>query len=200
MGVLIQDVRHSARLLRKSPGFTVVAVLTLAMAISANAVVFAILNALILRPLNVPRPESLYLIEHGRDKSTGLSYPDFLDLRDHNRSFDGIAVSNTSEVGLDAGGGASHAWADDVSANYFDVLGIQPYLGRFFHASDEHGPDSAPYVVLTYAYWQNHFQGNRGVVGRAVRLNNRPFTIIGVAPPGFHGPCSSFLSISLCRS
>ncbi len=187
MGILIQDVRHSARLLRKSPGFTIVAVLTLAMAISANAIVFAILNALILRPLNVPRPESLYLIEHGRDKSTGLSYPDFLDVRGRNRSFDGVAVSNTSEVGLDSGGGASHAWANDVSGNYFDVLRIQPYLGRFFHASDEHGPNSAPYVVLTYAYWQNHFQGNRGVVGRAVRMNNRPFTIIGVAPPGFHG-------------
>ena len=75
----------------------------------------------------------------------------------------------------------------EVSGNYFDVLGIQPYLGRFFHASDEHGPNSAPYIVLTYAYWHTHFQDDRGVVGRVVQLNKHPFTILGVAPPGFHG-------------
>ena len=74
-----------------------------------------------------------------------------------------------------------------MSGNYFDALGIQPYLGRFFHASDEHGPNSAPYIVLTYAYWHSHFQDDRGVVGRVVQLNKHPFTILGVAPPEFHG-------------
>ncbi len=74
-----------------------------------------------------------------------------------------------------------------MSGNYFDVLSIQPYLGRFFHGSDEHGPNSAPYIVLTYTYWHNHFQDDRSVVGRAVQLNKHPFTIIGVAPPGFRG-------------
>jgi predicted permease len=184
---LMRDVIYSVRVLRKSRGFTIVAVLTLAMAIGANAVVFSVLNALLLRPLNVSQPESLYIIEHGSDKSTGLSYPDYLDVRDRNRTFDGVAASNTSEVGLDTGNNPSHAWADQVTGNYFDVLRIQPYLGRFFHASDEHGPNSAPYIVLTYAYWHTHFQDDRGVVGRTVHLNKRPFTIIGVAPPGFHG-------------
>ena len=75
----------------------------------------------------------------------------------------------------------------EASGNYFDVLGIQPYLGRFFHASDEHGPNSAPYIVLTYAYWHSHFQDDRGVVGRTVQLNKHPFTIVGVAPPEFRG-------------
>ena len=184
---LVQDVRFSLRVLRKSPGFTVVAVLTLALAIGANAVVFGVLNALILRPLNVPQAESLYGIERGNDKAVNQSYPDYLDLRDRNRSFDGLAAYNIAQAGLDTGDNPSRAWVYEVSGNYFDVLGIQPYLGRFFHASDEHGPNSAPYIVLTYAYWHTHFQDDRGVVGRVVQLNKHPFTILGVAPPEFHG-------------
>jgi predicted permease len=187
VGSLVQDVHFSVRVLRKSPGFSVVAILTMALAIGANAVVFSVLNALIFRPLNVPQPESLYAIEHGREKSTGLSYPDFLDLREHNRSFEGLAFSNTFQAGLDTGEKPSRAWVFEVSGNYFDVLTLQPYLGRLIHASDEHGPGSAPYVVLTYEYWQSHFQGDRGVVGRTIRINKHPFTIIGVAARGFHG-------------
>jgi len=185
-------VRYSLRVLRKSRGFTIVAVLTLALAIGANAVVFSVLNALILRPMNVPQPESLYTIEHGSNKSLDLSYPDYLDLRDRNSSFEGLAAYNNTEVGLDTGDNPSRAFADEVTGNYFDVLGIQPYLGRFFHASDEHGPNSAAYIVLTYAYWHTHFRDDRGVVGRTVHLNKHPFTIIGVAPPGFHGPVVFF--------
>src|SRR5437899_7735585 len=79
-----------------------------------------------------------------------------------------------------------------VSGNYFDALGIQPYLGRLLHASDEHGPNSAPYTVLTYAYWHRHFQDDRGVVGRVVQVNKHPFTVIGVAPPGFAGTALLF--------
>ena len=184
---LIQDARFSLRVLRKSPGFAIVAVLTLALAIGANAVVFGVLNALILRPLNVPRAESLYGIEHGSDKDALESYPDYLDLRDRNRSFDGLAAYSIAQAGLDTGENPSRVWVEQASGNYFDVLGIQPYLGRFFHASDEQGPNSAPYVVLTYAYWHTHFQDDRGVVGRVVQLNKHPFTIIGVTPPEFHG-------------
>jgi predicted permease len=189
---LIKDVHFSLRVLRKSPGFTIVAVLTLALAIGANAMVFSILNALILRPLNVPEPESLYAIEHGSDKSLVLSYPDYLDLRDRNRSFEDLAAYNNGQAGLDTGDNPSRAFVDEVTGNYFDVFGIQPYLGRFFHASDEQGPNSAPYIVLTYAYWHTHFHDDRGVVGRTVRLNKQPFTVLGVAPPGFHGPVVFF--------
>jgi predicted permease len=185
--ILIQDVRFSLRVLRKSPGFTSIAVTTLALAIGANAVVFGVLNGLILRPLNVPQAESLYGIEHGNEHNMWESYPDYVDLRDRNRSFDGLAAFNIDQVGLDAGDNPSHAWIDTVTGNYFDVLGIQPYLGRFFHAEDEHGPNSAPYIVLGHDYWHTHFQDDRSVVGRTVRVNKHPFTIIGVAPPGFHG-------------
>jgi predicted permease len=187
---LLQDLRFSLRVLRKSPGFTMVAVLTLALAIGANAVVFAVLNALILRPLHVPQPQSLYAIQRGNDQAINHSYPDYLDLRDRNRSFDGLTAYGLASVGLDTGNNPSPAWVYEVTGNYFDALGIHPYLGRFFHGSDEHGPNSAPYIVLPYAYWQNHFQSDRGVVGRVVQLNKHPFTILGVAPPEFRGTLS----------
>jgi len=189
---LIQDVRFSLRGLRKSPGFAIVAILTLALAIGANAAVFAVLNALILHPQYVPRAESLYGIQHGSDKDAPESYPDYLDLRDHNRSFEGLAAYNLTQAGLDTGENPSRIWVEEVSGNYFDVLGIQPYLGRFFHCSDEHGANSAPYVVLTYAYWQSHFQDDRGVAGRIVQVNKHPFTIVGVAPPEFRGTLMFF--------
>ena len=184
---LFRDVRFSLRLLRKSPGFTTAAVATLALAIGANAVVFGVLNALVLRPLNVPHAQSLYTIQFGKDSSSWQSYPDYLDLRDRNRSFDGLAAYNPTAVGLDTGANPARAWAYETSGNYFDVLGIRPYLGRFFTAADEHGFNSAPYIVLTYGYWHTYFQDDRGVIGRTVRLNKHPFTIIGVAPPEFHG-------------
>jgi predicted permease len=183
----LRDIRYSLRILAKSPGFTAVAVLTLALAIGANAVVFGVLNGLILRPLNVPQTESLYGIEHGNEHSMYESYPDYLDLRDRNRSFDGLAGFTIDQVGLDTGDTPSHAWTYLVTGNYFDVLKIQPYLGRFFHGSDEHGPNSAPYIVLGHAYWHNRFQDDRAVLGRIVRVNKHPFTIIGVAPPDFRG-------------
>jgi len=183
------DVRFAMRQLRKSPGFTITAVLTLTLAIGANAVVFGVLNALILRPLNVPQAESLFVIQHGSD-----SYPDYLDLRQRNRSFDDVAVFAIRQSGLDTGKDPSNVWQYETSGNYFDVLRIQPYIGRFFHDSDEHGPNSAPYVVLSYAYWHNHFQDDRTVVGRVVRLNKHPFTILGVAPEGFQGTILFFAS------
>jgi predicted permease len=184
---LVRDIQFAFRMLRKSPGFAAVAVITLAVAIGANAVVFGVLNGLILRPLHVPRAESLWGIERGSDLAVNQSYPDYLDLRDRNRSFEDLAAYNVAGVGVDTGNNPSDAWILEVTGNYFDALGVQPYLGRFFHAADEHGPNSAPYVVLTYAYWHTHFQDDRGVVGRTVQLNKHPFTILGVAPQDFRG-------------
>jgi predicted permease len=193
MSTLLQDLRFALRQLRKSAGFTITAVLTLTLAIGANAVVFGVLNALILRPLNVPQAESLFVVQHGSGVGSH-SYPDYLDLRRRNRSFDDIAAWAISQAGLDTGKDPSDVWEYETSGNYFDALRIQPYLGRFFHASDEHGPNSAPYVVLSYAYWHSHFQDDRGVVGRVVRLNKHPITILGVAPPGFQGTVLFFAS------
>ncbi len=184
---ILADVRFALRQMRRSPGFTIAAVLTLALAIAANAVVFAVLNALILRPLNVPHAQSLYTVEHGAYKDEGFSYPDYLDLRDRSRSFDGLTAYILAPVGLDTGRNPSQAWTYEVTGNYFDAMGIQPFLGRFFHNADEHGPNSAPYLVISYAYWHSHFQEDRGVVGRVVQVNKHPFTILGVAPQEFRG-------------
>jgi predicted permease len=183
---LVQDVRFGLRMLRKSPGFTAVAVVTLALAISANAVVFGLMDALILRPLDVPEADSLWGTRYGVD-SGFQSYPNYLDLRDRNRTFDGLAAFQFAFVGLDTGRDPSLASGFGTTGNYFDVLRVQPHLGRFFHGSDEHGPGSAPYLVLSHAYWHSRFQDDPGVIGRTVQLNKHPFTIIGVAPPGFRG-------------
>ena len=183
----LQDLRYAIRQLRKSPGFTLAAVVTLAMAIGANAVVFSVLNGLILRPLNVPQPESLYLLENAKDKVTSQSYPDYVDLRDRNHSFDGLTGYGITQISLNAGEGPSLIWGLESTTNFFDALRIQPYLGRFFHDSDDHGPNSAPFLVLSYDYWHAHFHDDRGVVGRVVQLNEHPYTIIGVAPPRFRG-------------
>jgi predicted permease len=188
-----QDVRVSVRTLRKSPGFLAASVLTLALAICANAVVFSVLNAFLLRPLNVVHPNSLYQLQHADEASSYQSYPDYVDLRDRNRSFDNVMAFTADEVGLDTGeGDPSEVWIEEASGNYFDALGIQPFLGHFYHTADEHGANSAPYIVLSYEYWHTHFNDDRAVVGRVVRLNRHPFTILGVAPEDFNGTLMFF--------
>jgi len=179
-------LKIALRHLRKSPGFTVTAIITLALGIGANAVVFSVLNAIVLRPLNVSDAQSLYMVQ--RFQYPSHSYPDYLDLRDRNRTFASLATYKIfGPVGVDSGGNPSTAWPYLASGNYFDSLGIQPYLGSLFHAADEHGTNSAPYVVLSYAYWHGHFHEDAGVVGRTIEINKHLFTIIGVAPPAFRG-------------
>jgi len=181
------DTRFALRQMRRSPGFTATAVLTLSFAIGANAVVFGVLNRIVIRPLDVPGAKSLYAFETAESQIGHQSYPDYLDFRARNRSFEDLAAFSITQAVLDAGANPSRIFAYETSGNYFDVLGIQPYLGRFFHGEDERGPNSAPYVVLTYSYWHSHFQDDRGVVGRVVQVNKHPFTVIGVAPPAFEG-------------
>jgi macrolide transport system ATP-binding/permease protein len=184
---LAQDVRYGLRMLRKSPGFTSVAVVTLALGIGANAVVFSLVDALVFKPMNVPGGQNIYTIENAKGGFPSQSYPDYVDLRDRNHSFDGMLVCEISTAGLDTSGSPAPVWLYTASGNYFDVLRVQPYLGRFFHATDEHGPNSAPYIVLSYAYWSSHLQSDHGVVGRVVRLNKHAYTILGVAPRDFRG-------------
>ncbi len=184
---IFHDVRFAVRVLRKSPGFVAAAVATLALAIGANAVVFSVMNAFILRPMNVPEANTLYELQRGDEATAYESYPNYLDLRDRNHSFSSVIAWNILSVGLDTGNNPSREWIVEASGNYFDGIGVQPYLGHFFHASEERGPNSAPYIVLGYAFWHTHFQDDRGVIGRVVQLDKHPFTIIGVAPPELHG-------------
>lgn len=183
---MVSDVKIALRQLVKSPGFAITAVVTLALGIGANAVVFSVLNALVLRPVNIPGAELVFSVQ--RFQWPSQSYPDYLDLRDRNRTFESLmAFKIIGPVGVDTGGHPTTAWPFLASGNFFDGLGIQPELGRFFHASDEKGYNSAPYVVLSYAFWHSYFHGEAGVVGRTVAINKHPFTIIGVAPKSFRG-------------
>src|SRR5437764_12460392 len=127
------------------------------------------------------------MLERGKDRSPSNSYPDYVDLRDRSRALDGLIAYEIAPAGLDSNGSPEQVWLYETSGNYFDVLRVQPHLGRFFHLADEHGPDSAPYIVLSYSYWQNHFQGDRNIAGRVVQLNKYAYTILGVAPRGFRG-------------
>jgi predicted permease len=188
---LLLDVRYALRVIRKSPGFTLVVLLTLTLGIGANVVVFGVLNAVLLHPLDVSDPQSLYQLRHKPWKSGRLlttSYPAFEDLRDRNTTFSGLAgIYGYSHAALSWRNAVVNVSGDEVTGNYFDLLGVRPQLGRFFHAADEHGPDSAPYVVLSDAIWRSAFQADRDVVGTTIELNKHPFTVMGVAPASFHG-------------
>jgi predicted permease len=183
---LLQDLRFALRVLGKARGFTFAAIVTLALAIGANAVVFGVLDSLVLSPLNVPQAKTLWGIENN-DGTGWQSYPNYLDIRARNHSFGDLAAIKMSFVGIDIGNDDAPATGWAATGNYFDVLRVQPYLGRFFHSSDEHGPGSAPFVVLGYSYWHTRFRDNRSVIGRTILLNKHPFTIIGVTPPEFQG-------------
>jgi predicted permease len=185
---VLQDLRYCFRKLVKSPGFSAVAILTLALGIGANIVVFGVLNAVILHPLNVGDPDNLYQIFHKEWMSGGPSYPAFEDYGRRNTTFSGMAAFyGLSSVGLRWHNAVRKVWGYDATGNYFDLLGVEPQIGRFFHASDEHGPNSAPYVVLSDQLWRSAFGADPGVIGATVELNRHPFTVIGVAPKSFQG-------------
>jgi predicted permease len=189
---LLLDLRYALRVLRRSPAFTVVALMTLMLGIGANVVVFGVLNAVLLHPLDVREPQDLYQLRpklrvSGRLLTT--SYPAFEDLRRRNSSFsDMLAMNGYSHAQLRGRGNLLIEVAgEEVSANYFDMLGVQAAVGQFFHAADDHGPGSAPYVVLSNDMWRNVFHGDHSIVGTTVEMNLHPFTVIGVAPALFHG-------------
>jgi len=184
---LARDLRYAFRQLRRSPGFAFTAILTLALGIGVNVVVFGVLNSLLLRPLNVANADKLVQVAHPQQDRDSQSYPDYLDFKTRNATFSDMAAYRLGFVGLSAGGAAQKFMEYEVSGNYFDMLGVQPAAGRFFHSSDEHGPNSAPYVVLSDNLWRNRFNADPRVIGTAVDLNKHPFTVIGVAPKGFHG-------------
>ncbi|MGA9587559.1 MAG: ABC transporter permease, partial [Terracidiphilus sp.] len=182
-----RDIRYAGRQLRRSPGFALTAILTLALGIGANVVVFGVLNAMILRPLNVANPDKLLELAQHRQGDDNQSYPDYIDLKTRNSTFTDMAAYRLGYVGMSSGGNAEKTWDYEVSGNYFDMLGVRPQAGRFFHANDERGPNSAPYVVLSDGLWRKRFNADPRVVGTTVDLNKHPFTILGVAPKSFNG-------------
>ena len=183
---LAGDVRYAARMLRKSPGFTAIAVLILALGIGANTAVFSVVNALVLRPLPVERPSELAFLENAR-YGPSQSFPNYKDLRDRNRTFAGLVGYRIAPMELETERGAERIWGYLATGNYFNVLGIKPALGRFFDQNDDVHPGASPYAVLSYGAWQSRFGGDPSIVGKTIRLNRLPYTVFGVAPPDFHG-------------
>ena len=183
-----RDVRYALRQLRRAPGFALTAIVTLALGIGANILVFGVLNAVVLDPLHVAEPDSLYQVFHKEWMSGGPSYPAYEDYKQRNRTFaDMAAVYGMSTVGLGWRNAVYSVSGYDVTGNYFDMLGVRPEQGRLFHAGDEHGEGSAPYIVLSDGLWRRVFNADPKVLGATVEMNKHPYTVIGVAPPEFVG-------------
>jgi predicted permease len=188
---LLMDVRYALRVLWKSPAFTLVALVTLMLGIGANIAVFGVVNAVLLKPLDVSDPQNLYQIRNGSWTNWKLlttSYPAFQDYRQRNTTFSDIAgFDGFCSATLHSDNAVRSVSGNAVTGNYFDLLGVRPQLGRLIRAEDDRGPNSAPYVVLSDQLWRTAFNADPRVVGTTVRLNKDPFTIIGVAPARFHG-------------
>src|SRR5437773_10747226 len=191
MNDLLLDVRYALRVLWKSPVFSLVALVTLMLGIGANVVVFGVLNAVLLRPLEVSDPQNLYQLRFKpwqSGKALTTSYPAFEDFRQRNTTFSEIAgFYGYCQARLSWGNSVKSVYGYAVTGNYFEMLGVQPEMGRFIQATDEHGPNSAPYIVLSDSLWRSAFNADPGVIGTTVRLNKDPFTVVGVAPARFHG-------------
>jgi predicted permease len=185
-----QDVRFGLRMLAKSPAFTAVAILTLALGIGANTAIFSVINALLFRPLAVQNADRLTVVavQTGPDSvPDGLSYPDYRDYREQSDVFTEMAGYDLNLVGLGSGGRADRVIVSYVTSNYFSMLGVQPSSGRMIAPGEGDAPNTGAVVVLGHSYWQRRFGGDPGVVGRSVSLNGHAVTIIGVVPAEFRG-------------
>lgn len=194
MESFLHDIRYTLRTLRKKPGFAAVAVLSLALGIGANTAIFSIYSSIFLKKLPVEDTGSLVEIYTGEpEEEIGLeysvsSYRDYVDLRDQTTDvFEGMVIYNVIFVVYDTGEDSEYIFGEEVSANYFDVLGVKPILGRAFIPEEEGVVGAAPTVVISYSCWQNRFGGDHGIIGQAITLTGHDFTVIGVAPKEFEG-------------
>lgn len=193
---MINDIRYALRQLFKHPAFTLVAVVTLALGIGANTAIFSVVNAILLKPLPFPSPDELIAIgmTDTRQKTQtdlgSLSYPDFFDFRDQNRTLANTAVYRDRSFALTSEEGATSLHGVKVSAEFFNVLGIKPVLGRNFVREDEQGGGGPGgfKVIISQDFWRKHFGGDSNVLGRTIMLDRRQHTVIGVTPPGFQFP------------
>jgi predicted permease len=190
---LIQDLRFGARMLVKNRGMTMVAVVTLALGLGANAAIFSTMNWLMLRPLPVRNAERLTVIApklQGDDGFNRFSYLDFHDLRLQADAMSDVLAYRLTILGLDTSGRAEPVVVSEVSGNFFQALGLQPAVGRLAYSGSAERPGAEPEVVLGYDYWKKRFNSDLQIIGKEVRLNGRAVTVVGVAPEGFHGLCS----------
>ena len=187
---LLQDVRYGLRVLRASPGFAAVAVLSLALGIGANTSIFSVVNAALLRPLPVVEPDRLVFVFSGSttDPWSTSSYPDYLDYRAKNEVFSDLLTYSDITLSARVEDQTDLMSGSIVSGNFFDVLGLRAALGRTFTPDEDRTPNTHPVAVISHSLWQQRFGGDQGVIGRQLALNGHAFTIIGVTPAGFKGP------------
>src|SRR4030088_477193 len=197
MRAIWQDIRFGARMLGKHPGFTAIAVLTLALGIGANTAIFSLVSQVLLRRLPVENPDELVVLRSpgpmtGRvwsdgDEAQSFSYPMYEGLRDTNSVFSGMLARFEVPASIASHGQTERGSGELVSGNYFEVLGVRPALGRLFTLDDDKVPGAQPVVVLSHAYWTRRFGGDPGVLNQALLVNNTPLTIVGVAQADFSG-------------
>jgi putative ABC transport system permease protein len=198
MQTIFQDLRYAFRQLRKSPGFAITAVLTLALGIGANTAIFSLLDQALLRSLPVHDPGRLIVLKqsnaawsgstsnNGGEDTDYFSYPMYQDLRDHNKVFDGLIGTAPAQAGFSRGGSAKVIDVEVVTGNYFNVLGVQPALGRLFSQADDTAKDANPVAVVSFDFWRNQLASDPRIVGSTVSMNGHPFQVIGVAAPRFY--------------
>jgi putative ABC transport system permease protein len=197
MESLLQDVRYAVRALIRTPGFTIVAVLTLALGIGANTAIFTLFDQVLLRSLPVHDPDRLVRLQfsgsdtgrlssHGGSDGEYFSYPMYRALRDQNTVFSGMLATDSWAAGVQWHNQPEMVPVELVSGNYFDVLGVSPALGRLFAQSDDLTQNANPVVVLSFAYWKRRFGSDPTILNHTVLINSHPFVVIGVTPPGFH--------------
>jgi predicted permease len=185
-----QDLRFGVRWMRKSPGFSAIVILALALGLGANTALFSLFNRVLLQVLPVPHPEQLVVLNVANEQSgtiRSFSYPMYRALRDGNTAFNSLLAEAGAEINVSYAGESEKARGELVSGNYFETLGVQAWRGRLFTQADDQKPNAHPIAVLSYDYWQRRFGGDPTIVGSKLILNNRPMTVIGITPPGFYG-------------
>jgi predicted permease len=182
---LAADARYAFRVVRRSPAFAIVAIVSLALGVGVNTLVFSVVNALVVRPLPIADPSRVVFVEPGRGFT--LSYPDYRDMRDRTTAFGALVAYRAAPMDLAADRGPARVWGYLATGNYFDALGVTPAAGRFFHAPDDQHPGQSPVVVLSFDCWTARFGADPRAIGTTVDINGHPYTIIGVAPRGFYG-------------
>ena len=186
---MFQDLRFGVRMLVKKPGFTAVAVLSLALGTGANTAIFSLINTVMLRPLPIEKPQQIVALNNTSERNSfpNFSYPNYKDFRDRNEVFSGLIGYRFTPLSLSHEGINERVWGYEVTGNYFEMLGVGAALGRVISPEDDVTPGGHPIAVMSYKCWQQRFGADQSIIGKNVIVNGRSYTIVGVAPKGFYG-------------